>query len=107
MVRQASASVGPAVRVADNAVEVAHHVVARRPAAIFIGIGRSTLHNLDVIPVIHTAHAGLPIIVIADEDSLDLERRARKRPIFYYLVRPANQAEVAAVLKDVLRRARD
>lgn len=105
VVRQASASGGPVVRVAANAVEVAHHAVLRRPAAVFIGIGKRTLRNLDVIPVIRGAHEGLPVIVIADEDSLDLERRARRRSIFYYLVRPVNQVEVAAVLDDVLRRA--
>jgi len=103
--RQASASNGPLVRDVDSAVAVAHHVVARRPAAVFIGIGKRSVKNLEVIPVIHTAREGLPVIVIADEDSLDLERRARSRSIFYYLVRPVNPVEVAAVLRDVLRRA--
>jgi DNA-binding NtrC family response regulator len=101
--RQASVSGGPWVHRVDSAVAVAHHVVARRTAAVFIGVGRRTLKNLEVIPVIHTAREGLPVIVIADEDSLDLERRARSRSIFYYFVRPVNPTEVAAVLKDVLR----
>jgi DNA-binding NtrC family response regulator len=101
--RQASASAGPLVRAVDSAVAVAHHVVAHRTAAVFIGVGRRSLTNLEVIPVIHTACEGLPVIVIADEDSLDLERRARSRSIFYYFVRPVNPTEVAALLKDVLR----
>lgn len=104
-VMSASASSGAIVNAVDSAVAVAHNVVARRPAAVFIGIGRRRSENLEVIPVIHTAREGLPVIVIADEDSLDLERRARSRSIFYYLVHPVNPAEVAAVLKDVLRRA--
>jgi DNA-binding NtrC family response regulator len=106
VVRQASARGGPQVRVVDSAVEVAHQAVASRPAAVFIGIGRRSLKNLDVIPVIHTAREGLPVVVIADADSLELERQARKSSIFYYLVRPLNPAEVTAVLEDVLRRAR-
>ena len=64
VVRQASASGGPVVRVAANAVEVAHHAVLRRPAAVFIGIGKRSLRNLDVIPMIRAAHEGLPVIVI-------------------------------------------
>lgn len=102
---KASASSGAVVNTVDSAVAVAHQVVARHPAAVFIGVGRRRSKNLEIIPVIHTAREGLPVIVIADEDSLDLERRARSRSIFYYLVHPVDPAEVAAVLKDVLRRA--
>jgi DNA-binding NtrC family response regulator len=106
VVEEASAAGGPQPRVVDSAVEVAHRAVACRAVAVFIGIGRRSLKNLDVIPLIHTAHEGLPVIVIADEDSLDLERRARSRSIFYYFVRPLNPREVAAVLRNALRRAR-
>jgi DNA-binding NtrC family response regulator len=105
VVRKASARTGALVNAVDSAVAVAHHVVARRPAAVFIGIGRRRSKHLEVIPVIHTAREGLPVIVIADEDSLDLERRARSRSVFYYLVHPVDAIEVEAVLKDVLRRA--
>jgi len=104
-VRQASAPSGPLVHAVDSAVAVAHHVVARPPAAVFIGIGRRSVKNLEVIPVIHSAREDLPVIVIADEDSLDLERAARSRSIFYYLVHPVSPVEVSAVLKDVLRRS--
>jgi DNA-binding NtrC family response regulator len=104
--RQASTSSGPLLHAVDSAVAVAHHVVAHRTAAVFIGVGRRSLKNLEIIPVIHAACEGLPVIVIADEDSLDLERRARSRSLFYYFVRPINPREVAAVLKDVLRHER-
>jgi DNA-binding NtrC family response regulator len=97
---------GARARVVKTAVEVAHQAVASRPAAVFIGVGRRSVKNLDVIPVIQTAREGLPVIVIADADSLELERKARRNSIFYYLVRPLNRGEVAAVLDDVLRRAR-
>ena len=100
------ASCGARARVVQSAVEVAHRAVAFRPAAVFIGVGPRSLKNLDVIPVIQTARRSLPVIVIADADSLELERRARRSSIFYYLVRPLNQGEVAAVLDDVLRRTR-
>jgi DNA-binding NtrC family response regulator len=104
-VREASARAGALVNAVDSEVAVAHQVVVCRPAAVFIGIGRRRSKTLEVIPVIHTAREGLPVIVIADEDSLDLERRARSRSVFYYLVHPVDAVEVEAVLKDVLRRA--
>jgi DNA-binding NtrC family response regulator len=104
-VKEASTSSGALVHAVDSAVAVAHEVVARCPAAVFIGIGRRRSRDLEVIPMIHTVREGLPVVVIADDDSLDLERRARSTSIFYYLVHPVDPVEVAAVLKDVLRRA--
>lgn len=102
--RRASGTQGPALCVVDTPVAVTHHVVAgRRPLAVFLGVGQKTLEHLDVIPVIQAARPDLPVIVIAEEDSLELERKARQKSIFYYLVHPVDPPEIEAVLKDVLR----
>lgn len=61
--------------------------------------------HLDVIPMIRAVGKELPVIVVGEEDSLDLERRARQHTVFYYLVHPLDLKEVKAVLDDVLRRA--
>ncbi len=61
--------------------------------------------HLDVIRTIRAARSDLPIVVIGEDDSLELERRARQEKIFYYLVHPIDRAEVEAVLKDILRHA--
>ena len=103
VLRQVSPAGGPALRVVDTPVEVAHQTLARRPVAVFIGVGLPSLKNLDVITVIRDVRSDLPVIVIADEDSLDLERHARRKNLFYYLVHPVVPAEVAAVLEAVLR----
>jgi DNA-binding response OmpR family regulator len=63
------------------------------------------MDHLDVIPMIRAVGKDPPVIVVAEEDSLDLERRARQHPVFYYLVHPLEQNEVKAVLDDVLRHA--
>jgi hypothetical protein len=46
------------------------------------------------------------VLVVADEDSLELERCVRQQGIFYYFVHPLQSPEVEAVLKNLLRRAR-
>lgn len=103
VLRQASPAGGPVLRVVDTAVDVARQTLARRPAAVFIGVGKPSLTNLDVISVIRVVRSDLPIIVIAEEDSLELERHVRRKNLFYYLVHPIVPAEVAAVLEAVLR----
>lgn len=106
VLREVCARAGAVLTIEPSRVEVAHATVARRPIAVFIGMGSGSLKNLDVINVIQAIRSDLPIIVIAEEDSLDLERRARQRGIFYYLVQPIERQEVEAVLKDVLRHAK-
>jgi DNA-binding NtrC family response regulator len=94
------------LRELHNPVEVAHQVVSRRPFGVFLGLSAETLENLDLIAMIRAVHRDLPVIIIAAEDSLDLERRARQRDIFYYLIRPIDSAELDAVLRDVERQGK-
>ncbi len=101
--KAASGTQGPALCIVTSPVAVTHHVVAGRALAVFLGVGHKTLEHLDVIPVIHAARPDLPVIVIAEEDSLELERKARQKSIFYYLVHPVDPSEIEAVLRDVLR----
>ena len=70
-----------------------------------MGVGQDTMACLDVIPMIRAVGKAPPVIVVAEEDSLELERRARQHPVFYYLVHPLEENEVKAVLDDVLRHA--
>mgnify|MGYP001567661246 FL=1 len=105
ILREASGPQGPVFHAVDSLVEVAHQAATRRPAAVFIGVGDDTLGHLDVIRTIHAVRNDLPVVVIGDHDSLELERRARQQIIFYYLVHPIEREEVEAVLRDVLRHA--
>lgn len=103
VLRGASGPQGAVVHTVNSLVEVAHQAATRRPAAVFLGVGDQSLGHLDVIRTIHAVRSDLPVIVIGDHDSLDLERRVRQQTIFYYLVHPIDRTEVAAVLGDVLR----
>jgi len=99
----ASGPHGPVFRVVDSLVEVAHLSATRWPVAVFLGVGNRTLAHLDVIRTIRAARSDLPVIVIGEDDSLGLQRRARQETIFYYLIHPIDQVEVEAVVKDALR----
>jgi DNA-binding NtrC family response regulator len=95
----------PVLRVTDDPGEFARRAVSDRPLAVVLGVGHGTLAHLDMIPVIRAVRRELPVILIAEDASLELERRARQHKIFYYLVHPFERTEVEAVLKDLLRSA--
>lgn len=55
---------------------------------------------LETITAFNDLFPSLPVIVLAGHGSLETERRARQRKIFYYLLRPVDGAEISAVLRD-------
>jgi len=103
VLRSASGTNGPVVLTVDSAADLAEHAIKRCPTAVILGVSTQTLHHLDLISVLHAAREHLPVIVIAAADSLVLERSARQKSIFYYLVHPIERAEVEAMLQDLLR----
>lgn len=105
VLRSASGVQGPTLRAADSAAELARLAVAGGAAAVVLGFGQETISNLSVVTVIRAVRAELPVIVVAEEDSLDLEKRARQEGIFYYLVHPIEKSEVEAVLTAAIKHA--
>jgi DNA-binding NtrC family response regulator len=107
MLRGVFDRIEPDLRVMNDAGELAQQAVTGRPLAIVLGFGKTSVNHLDLIPVIHAVKSELPVIVIADSASLELERTARRERIFYYLVHPIERSEVEEVLQDLLRCAED
>ena len=93
----------PELRVLEDPGEFTYCAVSHRPLAVVLGVGNASLAHLDMIPVIRAVRRELPVIVIGEDASLELERRARRHRIFYYLVHPAEASEIKAVMEDLLR----
>ena len=94
---------GPTLRTVDTVGDFTREAVSRAPLAVILGLGSESVDHLGVVSVIHAVRARLPVIVIAEDDSLGLERKARQEDIFYYLVHPVAESELRAVL-EALRR---
>jgi DNA-binding NtrC family response regulator len=52
------------------------------------------LDGLHAIPIIRKIDPNLCIIAIAQDDSLEMERKARLAGVFYYLIKPLDENEV-------------
>ena len=91
------------LQVIDDPGEFARRAVSHRPLAVVLGVGSNTITLLEMISVIRAVRKDLPVLVIAEDGSLELERSARQKEIFYYLVHPVEKRELEAVLQDLMR----
>jgi DNA-binding NtrC family response regulator len=60
---------------------------------------------LELIQLLNRLLPTLPVIVVADGNSLITERQARQGTIFYYLLRPVDLPEMMAVLRLAMKKA--
>jgi DNA-binding NtrC family response regulator len=60
---------------------------------------------LESIHLLNRLLPALPVVVVADGNSLNTERLARQGTIFYYLLRPVDLTEMKAVLRHAMQKA--
>lgn len=71
--------------------------------ACLIVVGRGAYREVEYIPCLNRVDPKLPIIVISEHDSLELQRRVRRHRVFYYLLEPVQREELHAVLRSAVR----
>ena len=67
--------------------------------ACIIVVSRNGDREVDYIPCLNRVDPKLPIIVISEHDSVELQRRIRRHRVYYYLLMPINREEIRAVLR--------
>lgn len=67
-------------------------------AACIVFVGRNADREVDYIPCLNRVDPKLPVIVISEHDSVELQRKVRRHRVFYYLLLPLDRAEIHAVL---------
>ena len=72
-------------------------------AACIIFVGRNAEREVDYIPCLNRVDPKLPIIVISEHDSVELQRKVRRHRVFYYLLLPLDREEIRAVLRNAVR----
>jgi DNA-binding NtrC family response regulator len=74
-------------------------------AACIIFVGRNAEREVDYIPCLNRVDPKLPIVVISEHDSVELQRKVRRHRVFYYLLLPLDRDELRAVLRNAVRTA--
>ena len=87
---------------ADCASDIMQKILFQNFKVIILCLYIKGMDSLEVIPVINRIDPQLPIIIVADRASLEIERVARSNKIFYYSVKPLDPEELTSVVKQAL-----
>jgi len=72
-------------------------------ALCVIDVSRQSEGDLDYLSCLNQVDPWLPVIVVNDLDSLEMQRKIRSHRVFYYLVQPLDGDEVRAVIDAAAR----
>ncbi len=72
-------------------------------ALCVIGVDRQSEGDLDYLSCLNQVDPWLPVIVVNELDSLEMQRKVRSHRVFYYLVEPLDRDEVRAVIDAAAR----
>ena len=82
----------------DDIENVIHHVSPGDYQVLLLGLcqeqEKGKLDIFSAIPILRKIDPALPVIAIACNDSLELEKKARMAGIFYYLIKPLEAKEL-------------
>ena len=73
---------------------------------MILGVHLEEVEDVEVIQILNRIDRQLPIIAMAADESLELERRARCGKLFYYAVRPVDEKEIKEVVREACVRGR-
>jgi DNA-binding NtrC family response regulator len=71
-------------------------------AACVIAVGRHAEREIDYLPCLNRVDPKLPIVVVSDHDTIELQRKVRRHRVFYYLLEPLDRAEFHSVLRSAI-----
>jgi len=90
------------VMVTDSAVKAIYGVFKNMAQIVLLGTTLDELTSSELIPLLKHCNRNLMIILIADDTSLPMIRKARTEGIFYHALRPAepeDEEEIRQVVK--------
>jgi len=82
-----------------RAIEI---LLARGCDAAVLFLGASSREIWDLIPLVGRVDPRLPILTVAQEDSVETQREIRRSRVFYHLTQPVDADEVREALREAL-----
>jgi DNA-binding NtrC family response regulator len=100
----ALATEGLHVEWTDSGPGAVGEAVAGEFAVCVVAVDRRSDEALDYLPCLNQADPLLPVVVVNDVDSLEMQRKIRSHKVFYYLLSPLDPGELREVLRTAVRR---
>jgi DNA-binding NtrC family response regulator len=64
---------------------------------------KEDIKQIEKLSVVRKIDGDLPVVLISEGDSIDIEKSARLQGVFYYFVEPVNIKELKEVLRESAR----
>ena len=93
---------GYTVAFVENGSLAVERVLEKPCGMAFVSVGANGDSGTDTISMLHDVDSEMPVVAVAERDSLDLQREVRSRKVFYYLVEPVDSEELATVVSRAL-----
>jgi len=81
------------VTVTSNAANTLHGILKKTAQVILISSEFDDLSAAELIPLLKKCNRDITIILVSDEESIPLIRKARKEGIFYHALRPGTPGD--------------
>ena len=94
---------GYAAEVTDVGSRAVQKLLAGSCGMIVLGVHEGDHDGVDMIPLVHQISRDLPVVVVGDGGSLEMERRVRLEKVFYYMVQPVDFDEMKQVVQRALQ----
>jgi DNA-binding NtrC family response regulator len=92
---------GYRVTVTERAGKAIQYILSAPVDVVILGVGTAGMNELEALPIVNQIDPSLPVIIVAEDETLETERAVRRSKIFYYLVKPVDFRE----LEDAIRQA--
>ena len=97
---------GFVIRLAENGQEAVEAVRSDNPDLVFMDIRMPVLDGMEAFDILHQEYPDLPIVLLTAYGTVDIAVEAMRKGAFDYLVKPADVAEIRAVMNRVMAIAR-
>ena len=89
---------GRTVDVAEPVKVAVEEALSESCGMVVVTVSPRDDEGLELIPAVHEVDPKMPVVAVGETESLELEREARIRKVFYYLVQPVEPDELKAVV---------
>ncbi len=94
---------GYTVEISDVGSRAVQKLLAGSCGMVVLGVQEGDQDGVEMIPLVHQISRDLPVVVVGDGGSLEMERRVRLEKVFYYMVQPVDFDEMKQVVQRALQ----
>jgi DNA-binding response OmpR family regulator len=95
---------GHEVVIVSDRFQAVETILGREFGAAILFLGASSRDIWELVPLMGRLARRLPVLTVAQEDSVETQREIRRSRVFYHLTQPIDTGELKEALREALTR---